>query len=601
MTALQKLRHSTSHVLAAAVLRLFPQAKLDIGPPTAEGFYYDFDLEESLDSQHLEKIEKEMRNIIEEKQPFIRKEVTRKEAERLIEASGQATYKLGRLADIPEGETISFYRNGDFEDLCAGQHVEHTHAIEAFKLLRTAGIYHRGKAENKQLQRIYGTAFPDGKSLRQHLYNLQEAKKRDHRRLGQQLDLFTISDQVGAGLVLWTPRGCLLRTQLEDFLKELLKQDDYELVATPHIGKLDLFRTSGHFPYYQSSQFAPIVDRDCPTSLKKENQGDLDGYLLKPMNCPFHISLYQRRPYSYRDLPVRLAEFGTVYRREQSGEIGGLTRVRGFTQDDAHIFCQAEQTEEELLKCLKMVQTVLAVLGMQNYRVRIGLSDELGEKYVGDPQSWKLAESSLKHVAEQLKLPFEEGLGEAAFYGPKIDFIVQDVLKRQWQLGTVQLDYNLPERFKLKYTDRDGQAKRPVLIHRAPFGSLERFIGILIEHFGGDFPLWLAPEQVRFLSLHADCLPCVEAFALSAKQAKLRVSVDKSEDTLGGKIRKAENMKVPYVLIVGKKEVENKEVSVRSRISSLKGPMKWESLLELLVEKVKTRVLPQSFYQKVKN
>lgn len=577
MSPLEELRHSCSHVLATAILRRYPQAKLDIGPPTDTGFYYDIDLDKTLTAEDLEALEAEMKAVIKENQKFERVEVSREEATRMIEDFGQATYKLGRLADIPEGETISFYRNGEFLDLCAGTHVNYTKQIKAFKLLNIAGAYHRGDSSNKQLQRIYGTAFPSKQELEDYLQQIEEAKKRDHRKLGKELELFHIDEKVGQGLVLWAPKGAIIRQELQDFILEELRKQNYQQVFTPHIGKLELYRTSGHFPYYKESQFSPIVERDsletlahegcsCSELANRVDEGELDGFLLKPMNCPMHIRLFDSRPHSYRDLPVRLAEFGTVYRWEQSGELSGMTRVRGFTQDDAHIFCTEDQVKDEILGCLDLVKTVFNTLGMQDYRVRIGLRDPDSTKYVGEPSQWDKAEEALREAAGSLEVDFSEEAGEAAFYGPKIDFVVRDVIGREWQLGTVQVDYNLPERFDLSYIGADNKPHRPVMIHRAPFGSMERFTGVLIEHFAGNFPTWLAPEQVRILPMNDALLPQAEDIAATLKGTRVRCTIDAQADKLGAKIRRAETDKVPHMLILGKKEAEAGLVSVRSRL-----------------------------------
>jgi threonyl-tRNA synthetase len=458
MSPLEEIRHSTAHILATAVLRLYPETKLDIGPPTDSGFYYDFDSEISFTPEILVEIEQEMAKVIKENQRFERMEVSREEAKEIIRKMDQEEYKLGRLADIPEGETISFYRNGEFMDLCAGSHVSYTKKIKAFKLLQTAGSYHRGDASNKQLQRIYGTAFATKDELAKHLEQIEEAKKRDHRTLGKELGLFHIDEMVGQGLVLWKPNGAIVRHELEKFISEELAKQGYSQVYTPHIGKLDLYRTSGHFPYYQDSQYPPIIHRECLTKLAEEgctcselsnklDDGDIEGYMLKPMNCPMHIRIFRSEPRSYRDLPVRLAEFGTVYRWEQSGELNGMTRVRGFTQDDAHLFLREDQLQDEIQGCLGLVKLVFSILGMNDYRVRVSLRDPESDKYVGSPEAWDKAEEALREAVKKLDVDYEEELGEAAFYGPKIDFVVKDVIGREWQLGTVQVDYNLPERF----------------------------------------------------------------------------------------------------------------------------------------------------------
>ena len=602
MTPLEEIRHSSAHVLATAVLRLFPEAQLDIGPPTDTGFYYDFDLDHKFTAEDLEKIEAEMKKVIKENQRFERVEVPREEAVQMIKNFGQATYKLGRLDDIAEGDTISFYKNGEFFDLCAGTHVNYTKKIKAFKLLNIAGAYHRGDENNKQLQRIYGTAFATKDELAAYLEQLEEARKRDHRRLGKDMGLFHIDENVGQGLILWKPNGAVVRQELQNFISEQLDKQGYTQVFTPHIGKLDLYRTSGHFPYYQDSQYPPVIERDslfemayegcsCSDLSNRLEKGEIDGYLLKPMNCPMHIKIFDSEPHSYRDLPVRLAEFGTVYRWEQSGELSGMTRVRGFTQDDAHIFCTEDQLEAEIQGCLDLVKVVLKSLGMEDYRVRVGLRDQNSDKYVGDPENWDKAEAALRTAAERLGVPFEEEEGEAAFYGPKIDFVVKDVIGREWQLGTVQVDYNLPVRFDLSYIGSDNKPHRPVMVHRAPFGSMERFCGLLIEHFGGDFPTWLAPEQVRVLPISDKIADYANDILAKLKAEGIRATSDFHAEKLGAKIRNAELDKIPNVLIVGAKEAEEGKVSVRSRFDGDRGPMSFEDFKNDLLDLVSNRKL----------
>lgn len=576
MSPLETLRHSCSHVLATAILRLYPDTQLDIGPPTDNGFYYDIDCKKKLDASDLEAIEKEMKKVIKENQKFNQIEATREEAQAKIEASGQTRYKFGRLEDIPEGEAVSFYQNGEFIDLCAGPHVNYTKKIKAFKLLSIAGAYHRGDENNTQLQRIYGTAFPSAKELEDYLEKLEQAKARDHRKLGKELKLFHIDDSVGSGMILWTGRGSIIRNELQNFIIDELIKTGYEQVFTPHLGKLGLYRTSGHFPYYKESQFPPVVEpgtieelatngNSCAELSKQLDEGSIDGYLLKPMNCPMHIKIFDSQPHSYRDLPIRLFEFGTVYRWEQSGELNGMTRVRGFTQDDAHLFCTEDQLAEEIEGCLNLVKLVFNTLGMKDYRVRIGLRDIDSDKYVGDSEQWDQAENALRKAAKELGVDFTEEQGEAAFYGPKIDFVVKDVIEREWQLGTVQVDYSLPERFNLSYIGADNEKHRPVMIHRAPFGSMERFCGLLIEHFAGKFPTWLAPEQVRILPMNDELVDAAKAIESQLSSAKIRCTVDEVADKLGAKIRKAEIAKVPHMIILGKKEAEAGKISVRSR------------------------------------
>jgi len=631
MSPLEELRHSCSHVLATAVLRLFPDAKLDIGPPTENGFYYDIDLDHKFTTDDLAKLEAEMKKIADENQPFLRKEVSREEAEQIIRERGQERYKLGRLADIPAGEAISFYQNGEFMDLCAGTHVRYTSKLKAFKLLSIAGAYHRGDEKNKQLQRIYGTAFPSKEELANYLTQLEQAKLRDHRKLGRDLKLFHIDEDVGQGLILWTPAGSIVRQELQSFISAELRKQGYAQVFTPHIGRLSLYKTSGHFPYYKDSQFPPVVERDFLDQLVasgcscaemanrieavsqkfadtinertgKETIGQdrvlpddqlIDGFLLKPMNCPHHIKIFDSQPRSYRDLPVRLAEFGTVYRWEQSGELNGMTRVRGFTQDDAHLFCTPEQVAQEVLGCLSLVKTVLTTLGMQDYRVRVGLRDPDGKKFAGDPAKWDVAEAACRAAAQTLGVPFTEEPGEAAFYGPKIDFVIKDVIGREWQLGTVQVDYVLPVRFGLSYIGADNQAHTPVMIHRAPFGSMERFCGVLIEHFAGDFPLWLAPEQVRILPISDKVLEFAQATLAQFQAADLRVTLDTHSDKLGAKIRRAELDKVPYTLVLGQKEAEALSASVRSRAKGDEGVHPIATLVERFKHEIATRALPE--------
>ena len=604
MSPLEELRHSCSHVLATAILRLYPETQLDIGPPTDNGFYYDIDLNKKLDAEDLEAIEAEMKKVIKENQRFTRIECSRAEAIEKIHASGQATYKLGRLDDVPDGEQVSFYQNGEFIDLCAGPHIGYTKKIKAFKLLSIAGAYHRGDENNKQLQRVYGTAFPSKDELNEYMTRLEEARARDHRKLGKDLKLFHIDEAVGAGLTLWTPNGAVIRQELQNFISEELRMADYDQVFTPHIGKLGLYRTSGHFPYYKESQFPPIVEPGTVERLAQEgcscgdlsnqlDSGEIDGYLLKPMNCPMHIKVFDSQPHSYRDLPVRLAEFGTVYRWEQSGELNGMTRVRGFTQDDAHLFCTEDQIGQEIKGCLDLVKLVFTTLGMSEYRVRIGLRDPDSTKYVGDAAMWDKAEDALREAAQTLGVDYIEEPGEAAFYGPKIDFVVKDVIGREWQLGTVQVDYNLPERFDLNYIGADNEKHRPVMIHRAPFGSMERFCGVLIEHFAGSFPTWLAPEQVRILPMNDDLVPQAREIEKLLKAAKIRVTVDAIADKLGAKIRKCHVDKVPHFLVLGRKEAEDGLVKVNSRANkALEGLKTPAEFVGELLQNIADKTLP---------
>ena len=587
-------RHSMSHVLAQAVVRLFPEAQLAIGPAIEDGFYYDFDVEEPFTPEDLKNIEKEMKRVIKQNHKFERVEVSREQALKKI---GDAIYKNELLADLAEDQTLSFYQDGEFVDLCRGPHMLGTGQVKHFKLLSVAGAYWRGDESRKMLQRIYGTAFATREALDQHIAMLEEAKKRDHRLLGKQLELFHIDEEVGQGLVLWMPNGAVVRTELEKFISAELRRQGYNQVYTPHIGKLDLYRTSGHFPYYQDGQYPPFIEKDhlrkladegcsCGDLASQMEAGDIDGYLLKPMNCPHHIKIFASKAHSYRDLPVRLAEFGTVYRWEQSGEIGGMTRVRGFTQDDAHLFCMEEQVAEELLQCLELVKVIFGTLGMADYRVRVGLRDPDSSKYVGEPAKWDRAEEACRQAAESLGVPFSEEPGEAAFYGPKIDFVVKDVVGREWQLGTVQVDYNLPERFGLEYAGADGQMHRPVMIHRAPFGSMERFVGVLIEHFAGAFPVWLAPVQAVVLPIaerHAEFGAEVRKELLAAG---IRVELDAASETLNKRIRQAQTKKVPYMLIAGDREVEEGQVSIRLRSGENLDALSVADAVAMMTEKV---------------
>ena len=550
MDELSRIRHSCAHVLATAVLRLWPEAKLDIGPPTAEGFYYDFDLEHRFTPDDFEKIESEMKKVAKENQVFELSEKTREEAKEYYREIDQP-FKLERIDDIPEGEVITFYQNGEFLDLCAGPHVLRTGNVKAFKLLRLAAAYYRGNEKNPQLQRIYGTAFKNKIQLTEWLEIQEEAKKRDHRKIGREQGLFTISTMVGQGLVLWMPKGGIVRTELQNFMQSELLQRDYSPVFTPHIGSIELYKKSGHFPYYKDSQY-PTIKAD-----------EEEEYLLKPMNCPHHIQIYAAEKHSYRELPIRLAEFGTVYRYEQSGELSGMTRVRGLTQDDAHLFCTQEQVEREVRDTIELTLKTLRTLGLSDYRVQVSLRDPDSDKYTGDPKNWDAAEETLLRVAQDMNIVHQNVPGEAAFYGPKLDFMVKDCLGREWQLGTVQLDYNLPERFGLEYVGSDNSPHRPVMIHRAPFGSFERFMGILIEHFAGNFPLWLAPEQVRIIPITEKQKEYGQKIFNELKAAGIRTGIDLSGDKIGGKIRAAETAKVHTMFVIGQKEIEAESVSIR--------------------------------------
>lgn len=611
MSDIDRLRHSCAHVMATAILRIWPDAQFAYGPPVENGFYYDFDMKHRITPDDFEKIEAEMKKISKENQKFEWKGVTREEAIELAKSGrlgglserpgNPSVFKLDLLEKIPEGEQISTFQNGEFIDLCAGPHVGYSGKCKYVKLMSVASAFYMGDETKPQLQRLYGTAFPTKEELDAHLTQLEEAKKRDHRKLGRELQLFAIDEQVGQGLILWMPKGAVVRQELQNFIGEELRKQGYSQVFTPHIGKLELYKTSGHFPYYKESQFAPVIDNgdlekcaeagcSCAEVMARveavssklraqinertgtdaigedrvmKDEDLLDGFLLKPMNCPHHIRIYAQTPKSYRDLPVRLAEFGTVYRWEQTGELGGLTRVRGFTQDDAHLFCTEDQVEAEIMGCLSLVKIVLTTLGMDNYRVRVGLRDPDSNKYTGSAESWDKAENACRKAASTLGVAFTEEPGEAAFYGPKIDFVVKDVIGREWQLGTVQVDYNNPVRFDLNYTGADGQKHRPVMIHRAPFGSMERFTGVLIEHFAGAFPTWLAPEQVRVMTISEKADDFARGVLAQLNEAGLRATFDDAPEKIGAKIRNAQLEKVPYMLVVGQKEAEAGQVSVR--------------------------------------
>jgi threonyl-tRNA synthetase len=611
MSDLERLRHSTAHVLATAIAKLWPDAQFAAGPPVENGFYYDVDLSHRITPDDFPKIEEEMTRIVKENQVFEKVEVSRAEAFELAQKGRLAAlgdrevpsrFKVDLLQDIPEGEAISLFKNGDFWDLCAGPHVPRTGNCKAFKVMSVASAFYKGDAANPQLQRVYGTAFKNRTELEEHLVRLEEAKLRDHRKLGKELDLFHIDEAVGQGLILWKPNGSVVRIELQKFISEHLERQGYSQVFTPHIGKLGLYRTSGHFPYYAESQFPPVIERESLKALAEEGcgcgelsnrleSGEIDGFLLKPMNCPHHIKIFQSNHHSYRDLPVRLAEFGTVYRWEQSGELGGMTRVRCFTQDDAHLFCTEDQVRDEIIGCLELVKIVLGTLGMSDYRVRVGLRDPDSSKYVGDPEKWDRAEAALREAAATLGTSFTEEPGEAAFYGPKIDFVVKDVIGREWQLGTVQVDYNLPERFGLEYIGSDNAPHRPVMIHRAPFGSMERFVGVLIEHFAGKFPTWLAPEQVRVLPISEKFDETAREVVATLRAEGVRVTIDDSSDKVGAKIRLAQLARIPYMLVIGAKEQESNQVSVRHRERGDEGAIAVGEFRDRVVAEIRSRSL----------
>lgn len=556
--ALKKIRHTASHVMAMAVQKLFPKAQVTIGPWIENGFYYDFDNPEPFTEKDLKAIQKEMVKIINRKIPVIREEVSRDEAERRIKQINEP-YKLEILEGIQEPITI--YHLGDqWWDLCAGPHVENTSDLnpKAIEIESVAGAYWRGDETKAQLQRIYATAWESPEQLAEYKRRKEEALRRDHRRLGKELGLFIFSDEVGPGLPLWTPKGTVLRSILEDFLKQEQLKRGYLPVVTPHIARVDLFKTSGHWQKYKEDMF-PLMAEDEQAATHEL------GFVLKPMNCPFHIQIYKSELRSYRELPIRLAEFGTVYRYEQSGELGGLTRVRGFTVDDSHLFVTPEQLDSEFLSVVDLILSVFKSLQLKNFKARLSFRDPASDKYIGSDEAWDKAQSAIRRAVEQLGMDHFEGIGEAAFYGPKLDFIFQDALEREWQLGTVQVDYNLPERFDLEYVAEDGTRKRPVMIHRAPFGSLERLIGILIEEYAGDFPLWLAPEQIRLLPVSQEQLPFAKEVADKMRSLSIRVQADTSNERLGKLIRNAEKEKIPIMAVVGAKEVETNSLSIRTR------------------------------------
>lgn len=587
MTPLEELRHSSAHVLATAVLRLFPDAQLDIGPPTDSGFYYDFDLDHKFTSEDLENIEAEMKKVIKENQRFERVEVSRDEAVQMIKEFGQEEYKLGRLDDIPEGEQISFYRNGEFLDLCAGTHVGYTKKIKAVKLLSIAGAYHRGDSNNKQLQRIYGTAFPTKDELAEYLEMLEEAKKRDHRRIGKDMQLFTFdADQIGPGLPLWLPKGTVLVEELEKLAKETEFDAGYERVRTPHLAKESLYLTSGHLPYYEESMF-PAME------FEEETGGEKVRYFLKAMNCPHHHKIFAASPRSYRDLPVRLAEYGTCYRYEQSGELMGLMRVRSMQMNDAHIYCTAEQFEVEFNAVNEMYLKYFKLFGLGKYLMRFSTHDpaKLGKKYVDNPELWEKTETMVRDVLKSSGINYVEVPDEAAFYGPKIDVQVWSAIGREFTIATNQVDFAVPPRFNLEYTTSENSKETPLCIHRAPLGTHERFIGFLIEHFGGDFPTWLAPEQVRILPISDKFAEYATDLLKDLKASGIRATADLHAEKLGAKIRKAELDKVPNVLIVGPKEAEEGNVSVRSRFDGDRGTMPRDAFKSDLLDMIQSRKL----------
>ncbi|MFQ5568640.1 MAG: threonine--tRNA ligase [Rhodothermales bacterium] len=570
--------HSSAHLMAEALEALYPGVKFGIGPPIENGFYYDVDLGgRTLSPDDLPIIEAKMKELAARNVPYGRRAVSKQEALDFFTEKGDE-YKLELIDELEDG-AITFYQQGDFVDLCKGPHIPSTKPIKAIKLLNIAGAYWRGDEKRPQLTRLYGITFPKKKELDEYLELLELAKQRDHRKLGRELGLFTFNKKVGPGLPMWLPKGATLRETLVSYLKEEQLKRGYLPVITPHIGRLELYKTSGHYPYYKDSQFPPMMNVD-------DEQGD-EGYLLKPMNCPHHTQIYAHHLHSYRDLPIRLAEFGQVYRYEQSGELGGLTRVRGFTVDDAHIFCRPDQVKDEIKDAVDLALKVLGALSFQDYRAQISLHDPGNkDKYVGDDALWEQAEQAIREVAAEMDLNAYEELGEAAFYGPKIDFMVKDALGREWQLGTVQVDYNLPERFDLTYIGADDQRHRPVMIHRAPFGSLERFIGVLIEHCGGNFPTWLAPVQVSLLPVGRDFEAYAEDVGARLREAGLRVEVDNRNEKVGYKIRSAEMQKTPYMLIVGQREQDHGTVSVRRHGQGDQGSVPLDGFIAHIQEEI---------------
>ncbi|MEA1986495.1 MAG: threonine--tRNA ligase [Candidatus Marinimicrobia bacterium] len=541
------LLHTTAHIMAQAVKRLYPKVKVAIGPSIENGFYYDFDFDEPLHESELPKIEEEMQKIISEDFQIERKEISKEDAIKYFKKSDEK-YKLEIIDELPDSEKISMYSQGEFTDLCRGPHLASTGKVKAFKLLSVAGAYWRGDEKRKMLSRIYGTAFIDKKKLNKYLNFLEEAKKRDHRKIGKNLDLFNVSEQVGQGLVLWYPKGAILKKVIEDFWYEEHRKNDYELVLTPHIGKAGLWETSGHLDFYKESMYSAM---------------DVDGqdYYIKPMNCPFHIMIYNRKQHSYRDLPIRYAELGTVYRYELSGALHGLMRVRGFTQDDAHIICTPSQLDDEIQKLLKLSFEYLKAFGFEEFEVY--LSTKPDDKYVGEPSKWKQAQDSLSKSMEEMNIPFKIDEGGGAFYGPKIDIKIKDAIGRLWQCTTIQFDFNLPERFDMTYTDSEGNSERPFMIHRAIMGSLERFIGILLEDTAGNLPVWLSPIQVKVIPITDRQIEYAKEIDEKLKANSIRSEIDKRQEKVGAKIRLAEVEKIPYMLIIGDKEMESKKVSLR--------------------------------------
>ena len=592
------LRHSAAHLLAQAMASLYPNAKPTIGPPVDRGFYYDFADLNDFGEADLKAVQKKMHELARKNIKIERVVCTESELKDLFSSN---PYKIEIMNDKLEGgEGSTIYRQDDWYDLCLGPHVHSTAKLMHVRLTSVSSAFWRGDQNRERLTRIYGIIEPTKDALKAKISAIEEAKKRDHRKLGKDLQLFHVDEDVGQGLILWTPRGATIRTCLQEFISEHLSRQGYHQVYTPHIGKLDLYRTSGHFPYYQASQYPPLVEKEMMAKLANDGctcgelsnmmaAGDIEGYMLKPMNCPHHIKIYSSQARSYRDLPLRLAEFGTVYRWEQSGEISGLTRVRGFTQDDAHLFVTEEQIAKEVLGCIELVQVIFNALGMSDYRVRVGLRDPDSSKYVGESEKWDLAEKACREAASSLGVNWSEEPGEAAFYGPKIDFVVRDVIGREWQLGTVQVDYNLPERFDLRYKGSDGEMHRPVMIHRAPFGSMERFCGVLIEHFAGKFPTWLAPTQVHVLTISEKQIEYGRKVVSNLKSAGIRAELDEGDHTIGKKIRMHRKFQPAYMLILGDDESDNNTVSIRARNGDQRAGVAFDTFLDELLKEINSK------------
>ncbi len=571
--------HSTSHLMAHAIQEIYPEAKFGVGPAIETGFYYDIDINSNLTEDDLKKIEGKMTELTKENNSFVRQDLSKSEAIKFFEKKGD-NYKVEILSEIDENsEDISIYKEGNFTDLCRGPHLPSTGKIKYVKLLSISGSYWRGDEHNKQLQRIYGVSFPKKKMLDEYLQRLEEAKKRDHRKLGRDLELFFISQNIGSGLPVWLPRGTVLRETLENYLREEQRKRGYEPVITPHIGNINLYKTSGHYPYYKDSQFPPI----------KLDDGK-EEYLLKPMNCPHHFQIYLSKPRSYRDLPIRYAEFGTVYRYEQSGELNGLTRVRSFAVDDSHMFVRQDQLKDEVCNVIELIQVVFSQMGFKEFTTQLSFRDDNVDKYGGDVALWEKAQQEIKEAADKMNLTYYVAEGEAAFYGPKIDFMVKDALGRKWQLGTVQIDYVMPERFNLEYTGSDGQKHRPVVIHRAPFGSLERFIGVLMEHYAGEFPLWLAPVQAAVIPISQNYVDYGKSVYESLRKRNIRAEFDERNEKIGYKIRDWENHKVPYMLIVGEKELTAQIVSVRQHKKGDLGSLALSEFIDNIETEIKNKI-----------